>query len=203
MVTGKTDNGCDAQKRRFRIVYDLLLVVALLILVVMSVGSLLYCYRQDTLRTTIGNIEVHVKESGDSALSESQDVAQEIWLLKDKKPFLLLTQKGSGETTQLFLMREKDRPLLLLKSSDPNGGWNHATYSSMPLDGNSPGEIFHDIDYDGRFDFKLIRDADTVSRYIFLEGDWAEVTGYDTGVDRALIGNMSYVFQPDIGWRRE
>lgn len=134
-----------------------------------------------------------------------QEDAKELWMTKDDIPFLLITQNEAGKISHLYLLKNKNQPVLFMDPLSSPGKWGYATYSGADLTGKPVGDVFRDIDFDGHFDFKLALDSagKRISRSIFINGSWQEVSSCSVREKRAAIGQTRYTFDPNSGWQRE
>lgn len=155
-----------------------------------------------------GDIKVQVQESGaDQTQMEFQDSNQdggfEVWMTRDDVPFLLLNQDEDGQTSALYLLGAEKRPIVWMEQGS-SGKWQRATYSSNFRSPEHHNVLFHDIDFDGQFDFKLTADGKEIARYILLDDAWAKVNSCSTDAGAASIDDYAYVFDVNTGlWRAE
>jgi len=127
--------------------------------------------------------------------------AKELWITKEDIPFLLITQDKAGKVNSLYLCKDPHRPVFWMKPLCAPGKWGNAVYSSVRLTEKPVGDALKDIDFDGRFDFKLTGDADGngISRFIFVNDSWQKVDYYSTKAMAARIRETRYIFDPNTG----
>jgi len=123
-----------------------------------------------------------------------------LYMTKDGAPFLMLTKDVNDKIRGMYLLKNKDEPVLTLKPLNSPGKWGTVSYSNC-REGKPIGDIFIDMDFDGRFDFKAVTDSDgnRVSRSIFINGDWQIVNDFNLNNMKATIGEMEYLFDPNSG----
>lgn len=159
---------------------------------------------------TFGDIKVWaqkplVAEGTEVPTGFYQEAHTLLWMTKDDIPFLMISQNEAGKTTGLYLLKNKDEPVLCLEPSSSPGKWSYAKYSGGDGTGKPLGDVFIDIDFDGHFDFKLALDGggNFISRSIFVDGSWRKVDRCSIKAKRAAIGQIMYSFVPVFGWQQE
>ncbi len=100
----------------------------------------------------------------------------------------------------LYLLKNKYEPVLTLEPIDNSGNWRKASYSNC-IKGKPIGDVYVDIDFNGRFDFKVTTDnlGKRFSRSIFFNGDWQIVNDANLNAKKASAGEMDYLFDLDSG----
>ena len=153
-----------------------------------------------------GDIKIYVQKNKypeDIEIPEGllPEWSKELWMTKDEVPFLLITQDKAGKVNSLFLVKRKYRPVFRMEPLSSPGKWGNATYSCVQLKEKPEGDAFKDIDFDGRFDFKLTcaTDGNGISRAIFIDEHWQKIEHYSTKEMEARIGETRYTFDPNIG----
>lgn len=156
---------------------------------------------------TFGDIKVWVQKPPVTEVPSGfyQEVDKMLWMTKNDVPFLIISQNEAGKTTDLYLLKNKDEPVLCLEPSSSPGKWSYAKYSGGDGTGKPVGDVFVDIDFDGHFDFKLALDSsgNLISRSIFVDGSWRKVDRCSIKAKRAAIGQIMYSFVPSSGWQQE
>jgi len=159
---------------------------------------------------TFGDIKVWVQkpldvESGEVRGVFYQDADNMLWMTKNDIPFLMITQNEGGKINRLYLLKNKEEPILYMDSLSSPGKWGNATYSGVDLTGKRTGnafKAFKDIDFNGHFDFKLDLDASgQYIRFIFVDGSWQKVNRCSPKKRIAKIGQTSLIFVDGV-WQR-
>ena len=129
-----------------------------------------------------------------------QKVYRMLWMTKDGSPFLMMSQGTDGNVNCLYLLKNKDEPVLVLEPLNSPGKWGKVSYSNCEK-GRPVGDAYRDIDFDGRFDFKLVADSNgnLLSRFIFVNGDWQTVDHCNLTKMAAMVGDTEYLFDPNSG----
>jgi hypothetical protein len=129
-----------------------------------------------------------------------QEADRLLWMTKDGAPFLMIAKDANNKIHGLYLLKNKDEPVLTLEPLDSLGKWGKASYSNCRK-GKSIGDVFIDIDFDGRFDFKVVTDnnGNRISRSIFFNDDWQIVNHSDLQRMKAMVGETDYLFDPNLG----
>jgi len=155
---------------------------------------------------TFGNIRIVVQKQEqhkDIEIPEGllPEHTKELWMTKDDIPFLLITQDKRGKVNKLYLVKNNKRPVFWMEPWTSPGKWGNAMYSSVRLSKNLVADAFKDIDFDGRFDFKLTCTADGngISRFIFVDESWHETDRYRAEEMEARIKETRYAFDPNTG----
>ena len=160
---------------------------------------------------TFGDIKIVVqkyKEPKGLEVPEGllQEHAKELWMTKDDIPFLLITQDKAGKVNSLYLVKSNKRPVFWMEPLSSSGKWGNAMYSCVRLTEKPVGDAFKDIDFDGRFDFKLTcaADGNGISRFIFVDESWQKIDDYSSNEMGARIGETKYTFDPNAGcWQKD
>ncbi|MBA7661042.1 hypothetical protein ES703_69052 [subsurface metagenome] len=191
-----------------------LLTVGIVIGVAITIlFGLILCYIEGEALSiepkTFGDIKVWaqkplVAEGTEVPAGFYQEAHKLLWMTKDDSPFLMIAQNEAGKATGLYLLKNKDEPVLCLEPLSSLGKWGRAKYSRGNGTGKAVGDVFVDIDFDGQFDFKLALDSsgNLISRSIFVNGSWQKVDRCSIKKLQAAIGQTMYTFDPNSGWRR-
>jgi hypothetical protein len=123
-----------------------------------------------------------------------------LWMTKDGAPFLMIAKDANNKIHGLYLLKNKDEPVLTLEPLASPGKWGKASYSNCKK-GKPIGDVFIDIDFDGRFDFIVVTDSNgnQISRSIFFNGDWQIVNRFSLEKMKATVGETEYLFDPNSG----
>lgn len=155
---------------------------------------------------TFGDIRIVVQKQGDPKGIEIPEGllvehAKELWIAKDDIPFLLITQDKAGKVNSLYLCKHPHRPVFWMKPLHSPGKWGNAVYSCVRLTEKPVGDALTDIDFNGRFDFKLTcaADGNGISRFIFVDDSWQKVDHYSAKEMEATIRETRYTFDPNTG----
>ena len=134
---------------------------------------------------------------------EDEDVDKVLMMTKDDVPFLVISQNESGKVSDLTLLRDRDTPVFRMKPLSTQGKWGQAIYSGSNEAGKAVGDVLIDIDFDGRFDFRLVLDSEgeRISRSIFIDGSWQSVNYCNPDEMIATLGQTKYIFDPNSGWQ--
>lgn len=135
-----------------------------------------------------------------------QEDSKELWMAKDDVPFLVISQNEGGKTNRLYLIKNKDNAIFWMDPLSTPGKWGYATYDGTHGNGKPlAGEVFIDVDFDGRFDFKLALDDNgkPISRSILVDGVWQKIDHCSFEARTAIAGQISYTFDPNSGWQKE
>lgn len=145
---------------------------------------------------TFGNVEVHAFFLGGDDDPEKECLV----LQKEGKIFLWAARTIGGEVTEACLTNGPKQILLTLKSSSEPGEWVSAQYGRR-RNGTMRGKIYRDIDFDGRFDARLVYDKHgrLISKEIDRNGMWFTVNRLQER--EANAGADVYRFQSGLGWR--
>lgn len=192
----------------------LLIGIVIGIAISLSTGAILSCKYHSTMLTsrhkTFGDIKIWaqkplVAEDVDVPSGFYQEAHKLLWMTKNDVPFLMISQNEAAKTTGLYLLKNKDEPILCLEPLGPPGRWGRAKYSGGNGTGKPVGDVFVDIDFDGHFDFKLVFDSDgkRISRSMFVDGSWQKVDRCSIKNMKVAIGEKIYIFDPNSGWRKE
>ena len=161
---------------------------------------------------TFGDIKVWVQkplvaEDAKVPLSFYQECDKELVMTMHNIPFLRITQGEAGKIGRLYLLKNKYRPVFWMEPLGSSGKWGNAMYSAVKLAERPVGVAFKDIDFDGRFDFKLVADPNTehiIVRSIFINGSWHEVDHCSLEQMKATVGETKYTFDLNRGsWQQE
>ncbi len=160
---------------------------------------------------TFGNVKIWAQkpvfaEGAEVPEGFYQKNAKELWMTKDDALFLFMTQDDSGKVGKLYLCKSDAQPVLYMISLDSSGRWGKATYSRSTGAGYAEGDAFIDIDFDGRFDFKMVLDdkGNPISRSIYIDGSWREVDQSDVDNLKAAVGEIFYTFNFNTGsWQQQ
>jgi hypothetical protein len=96
----------------------------------------------------------------------------------------------------VMLAASEKRIVLQVDSPPRSGRWTRAVYGSL-----EDPEMYIDIGFDGRFDVKMLWDAnhDLSEKYIHVDGDWRVVDRSEGQI--VFSGPDSFVFG-ESGWQR-
>ena len=153
---------------------------------------------------TFGDIEVWVQKP---IISEGEEIpgfyqkdGKELWMTKDGTPFLMMLKDANDKIRVLFLLKNMGEPVVTLEPLDVPGKWGKAFYIDQKK-GKPVGDMFVDLDFDGRFDVKAVTDSNEsrVSRSIFINNDWQSVDYFSREEMKASVGSTKYLFDPNSG----
>lgn len=185
------------------------------IAIIIGIGGILNYVYPDTefngSPKTFGDIKIYVQEYKDPEGIEIPEgllpeCAKELWMTKDDAQFLLITQDKDGKVNGLFLCKNNKRPVFWMEPLSSTGMWGNATYSSVIIKEKVVGDIFRDMDFDGRFDFKIniAEDPNKISRVIWLDESWHKIDDFSIEKMEAKIGQTLYKFDPNTGcWQKD
>jgi hypothetical protein len=142
---------------------------------------------------------------------EAFDISTALRMSKNGIPFFMIWLDKAGEVTNLAL-NGRDNLCFNMRSSSGSGKWEHGVYSGHRhgvYDGHRynedirEGEMYVDIDFDGQFDAKYTFDelGKLISKHIYLNGIWKEINSFEN--KKAILGQTTYVFDANSGWRKE
>jgi hypothetical protein len=164
-----------------------------------------YTRELTNLHKTFGDIEIWaqkpvVTEGDEVPVGFYQKVGKELWMTRDGAPFLLITKDVNDKISGLYLLKNKKESVLVLEPLEVPGKWGKAFYRNYRK-GKPVGDIFIDLDFDGRFDFKAVVDSNgnRVSRSIFINNDWQIVNYFSREEMKAVAGKTKYLFDPNSG----
>ena len=160
---------------------------------------------------TFGDIKVWAQKPlvpEDSIVPERfyKEMHKQLWMSKNNTPFLMISQDVNNNTTGLYLLKDKDRAILCLNSTNNTGEWHWSSYGIADSLGTPKGNTLIDLDFNGNFDFKIITDnnGNLVSRYIRLEDSWQKIEKCNLEEAIVFTGHNYYKFDPNIGeWRQK
>ncbi len=135
-----------------------------------------------------------------SAIKErdaNDQFAEELVITKDSRPFSWMSRNSLGEVTDFVLADGMNNVILALEASPKPGRWVSANYGPPDL----IGESYHDEDFDGNFDIKLVLDNtnNTPSRYIYFKGTWKKIDRFQK--PKAFLGSDIFTFYANSGWQ--
>jgi hypothetical protein len=182
------------------------MVTGIILIFVVSTIMMRLGYTREltTLHRTFGNIEMWaqkpITEGEEVPADFYQKVGKELWMTNDGLPFLAIIKDVNDKISGLYLLKNKREAVLMLDPSDVPGKWKNAFYSNC-RNGKPVGDAFRDMDFDGRFDYKLVTDSNgsRVSRSIFINGDWQIVDYFNSEEMKAKVGSTKYLFDPNSG----
>lgn len=163
-----------------------------------------YAVELTTLHKTFGDIEVWAQKP---IISEGEEVpgfyqkdGKELWMTKDGKPFLMIIKDVNDKIRVLFLLKNEDEHVLTLEPLDVPGKWGKAMYTNLRK-GKPVGDMFVDLDFDGRFDVKAVTDSNgsRVSHSIFINNNWQIDDYFSLEEMKARVGGTKYLFDPNSG----
>lgn len=125
-------------------------------------------------------------------------LAEELLMKKDGRLFLSVKKNTLGKLNDLMLSNGRDNIILNLKPSLKPGKWVSAYYGSNDL----TGESYFDMNFDGHFDIKTIRDAQgKMQRSIYFKRNWKQIDRFE--YHKAISGSDTFVFDMNSGWQLE
>ncbi len=148
---------------------------------------------------TFGDIKVWAQKPPDVEGIAELGVYKTLWMTKNKDLLLMVTQNEAGENIDLSLFDNTKYPIFKLEFLNTPGKWGHAGYSGR----NMAGDFFFDIDFDGHFDAKYVRDDNgkIISANIFINDKWQRVNNCGAKDRTAILGETKYIFDPNSGWQ--
>jgi hypothetical protein len=169
------------------------------------IARLSYTTELTTLHKTFGDIEIWAQKpiiSNDEKvpIDFGQEADRILWMTKDGAPFLMISKNIDNKIHGMYLLKNKGEPVLTLEPLNSSGKWGKVSYSNCRK-GKPVGDVFVDIDFDGRFDFKIVNDSNgnRVSRSIFFNSDWQIVDYANLNKMKAKAGETEYLFDPNSG----
>lgn len=164
-----------------------------------------YTRELTTLHRTFGDIEIWaqkpiVSEGEKVPVGFYQETDKVLWMTKDGTPFLMISKDVNDKINGMYLLKNETEPVLTLEPSNFPRKWRNVSYSNCSK-GKHVGDIFIDLDFDGRFDYKLVTDSNgnLVSRSIFINNDW-QIADYSSFKEmEATVGKTDYLFDPNCG----
>ena len=155
---------------------------------------------------TFGDIEIWAQKpvipKGEEVPVDFYHKADEIlWMTKDDAPFLMIAKDINGKISGMYLLKNKDEPVLTLEPSNFPRKWGKASYSNCRK-GKPVGDVFIDIDFDGCFDIKVVTDSsgNRISRFIFINNNWQIVDHLSLDKMKAGVGETKFLFDPNSGF---
>ncbi len=178
-------------------------------LIIFAIGIIMVRLGNSTELTikhkTFGDIEIWAQKpvipNGEKVpVDFYQEANQILWMTKSGAPFLMISKDVNDKISGMYLLKNKDEPVLTLEPLNPTGKWREASYSYCRK-GKPVGDALIDIDFDGRFDFKVVTDSNgnRISRSIFFNGDWQNVDYFNLEKMRAALDEKEYLFDPNSG----
>jgi len=152
---------------------------------------------------TFCNMELQPCEISD----DGQEAVKSLAFLLDSKPFMYIYGYRNGRVRDMVMVDSRRGPMacvLSVEAADRPGEWHNLCYGNDDPNDRSyhAGLLYEDIDYDGYFDIKHIRDDKGNIKHIFIDfrGVWLEVNSVDAEKGVAQREDLSYIFGPDTGW---
>jgi hypothetical protein len=122
-----------------------------------------------------------------------------------------------GRMAELFLLGNSGTPVFTVEASEKPGIWREAMYTPsvsisetvgtwkdyMPV-----GDVYTDLDFDGRFDVKTPYDAKgkIIDQYLFVNGEWQKLNYLSLSKSEggAIINSkrVYYDFECGKGWKK-
>jgi hypothetical protein len=156
---------------------------------------------------TFGDIKVWAGRPTDVGCAPNPDIDEMLVMEKDGVPFLEIHKNKADQISGLYLIKNTtNEPIFFMEPLKARGKWGCATYSKGSGTGHAVGDALMDIDFDGRFDFKMVLDdkGKLVSRSIYIDGAWQEVDRANVDRMKAIMGQTWYTFDPNTGcWQPE
>lgn len=195
------------KKETFRTIILLLIGIFIgfaIVLFIGAIGSYVYPVTTLTWPKKFGDIIIWAKKPPNVEGTADPNVYKMLWMKKNDIPFLMITQNEAGRNTDLFIFNDKKHPVFSLESLDTPSKWGQARYCGDNQAGKIVGDVFVDIDFDGRFDVKYVKDSDGkyASVSIFVDGSWQRVNHCNAKDMTAILGETKYTFDPNSGWRK-
>jgi len=148
---------------------------------------------------TFGDIKVWSQKPPDDEGYAELGIPRILLMTKDEELLLVVTQNEAGENIHLSLFDNTKYPIFTMEFLDTPGKWGHAGYVGHDM----VGDFFFDIDFDGHFDAKYVRDDNgkIISANIFINDKWQEVDNCRAKDMTAILGETKYTFDPNSGWQ--
>lgn len=129
-------------------------------------------------------------------------VHKELWITVDDSLLILIAQDLNGQITDFHLLKSEEQPILSMSHHGSSDKWGPVYYGEGGTKGVPRGDVYVDIDFDGRFDCKLAiaSNGELRSRYICFENAWVEVDDFNISKRTAIKGPTEYVFTLESGW---
>lgn len=164
-----------------------------------------YAKELTSMHKTFGDIEIWaqkpiIPEGEEVPVDFHQKTDRILWMTKDGAPFLMIAKDMNDRISGMYLLKNKDEPVMTLEPSNFPGKWGKASYSNCRK-GKPVGDVFIDINFNGCFDVKVVTDGNgnRVSRSIFINNNWQLVDHLSVEKMKAAIGETEYVFDPNAG----
>lgn len=149
-----------------------------------------------------GDITIFVQEAarGGDALYQDEDIDQMLFMAKADVPFLTIGLDNSGKINGLSLLDKRGKLSFTMTPSTDSGRWKGAIYAAQDNTGCTVGEMFVDINFDGRFDIRRIYDdtGKKVSSYIYIDQGWKKIDRCN--FEKAIAGTTTYIFDFNDKW---
>jgi hypothetical protein len=175
--------------------------------IVLFVVNIYLDYKREltTRHRTFGDIEIWAQKP---IVSEGEEVPADfyqktdkvLWMTKDGAPFLMILKDVKDKIRVLFLLKNIGEPVVTLEPLDVPGKWGKAIYMNHRK-GKPVGDMFVDLDFDGRFDVKAVTDSNgnRVSHSIFINNNWQIDDYFSLEEMKAKVGRTKYLFDPNCG----
>jgi hypothetical protein len=164
-----------------------------------------YVTELTTRHKTFGDIEIWaqkpiVSKGEEVPVNFYQEADKVLWMTKDGAPLLMIAKDVNDKIHGMYLLKNKDEPVLILEPLNSLGKWEKASYSNCRK-GKPVGDVFIDINFDGCFDYKVLTDSNgnRVSLSIFINNDWQVVNHFNLKKMEATVGETEYLFDPNSG----
>jgi hypothetical protein len=130
----------------------------------------------------------------------TDEIAGELVMMKEGRSFFYAKRNKLGEVTDLALADGNDHIIFTMKASQESGKWESANYGPSE-NGRPTGDLYMDIDFDGRFDMKLSFDHNGKlrDRYISYYRTWKQVDRFEN--QTAFSESNTFTFRKDLGWQ--
>jgi hypothetical protein len=156
----------------------------------------------------LGSVKIWVQEPLPSERTHpliKGNVHKELWMTVGDNPLIIIMQDPNGQITDFYLLKNEDQAILSMERSGSSGKWGPVYYGEGGTKGVPRGDVYVDIDFDGRFDCKLAitNNGELRSRYIYFENAWVEVDDFSVGKKRATTGPTEYTFTPESDWSKK
>lgn len=132
-------------------------------------------------------------------------VHKELWMMVDDEPLVLVIQGPDGQINDFHLLKNEEQAILSMTRSGSSGKWGPVYYGEGGSKGVPQGDVYVDIDFDGRFDCKLTiaNNGELRSRYIYVDNILVEVDDFSIRKRSAKIGSTEYLFSLESGWHKK
>ncbi len=177
--------------------------------IMLFIGLAIYCVIDPHKREmgsvkTFCNVEIQPLDIADNGPNTVKSLA----FLLDSKPFMYMYGYPNGKIRDIMIVNSftgSPKCILSMEPMAQPGQWGHLRYGNDdPSDrSDEAGLLYEDIDFNGYFDQKHIRDDKGNIKHVFIDlrGIWLEVNSVDAEKGIAQREDRSYMFVMGFGWQ--